>query len=120
MLPGGGRVIAEVARAGHRACVSARASGVGAVGPISPQPTTCAPSAARLRDQLDCAALKKVLSVSARELRGAAGESGRLGPGLAPRAQPVRPGGVVGFLGVVGGAWAASPARDCSKELDRS
>ncbi len=110
----------EIARTGRGACVSAHASGVVAFGPVLAQRAALAPTPTSSRDQLDCAALKKVLNVTARELRGVADESGRLGLGLAPRSQPVRPGEVVGFLEVVGGAWAASPARDCSKELDRS
>lgn len=108
---------AEIARTGRGACVFAHASGVGAFGPVPPRVASIAP---RAQSRLDSAPLKKVLSVSARELRGVADEPGRLSLGLSPVAQIVAPGGPVGFFGVVGGAWAAAPARDCAKELDRS
>lgn len=110
---------AELAREGRGACVSTHASGVGAFGPVPPQRALLAPRAPRPRSELDSAPLKKVLSVSARELR-MADESEWLSPGLSPRSRPVRHDRVVGFLGVVGGAWVATRDRDCSKELDRS
>lgn len=107
--------MAEIARRRRGVCVTAHASGVGAFGPL---PADVAPPAAIF--PLDSARLKKVLSVSARELCGAADEPGRQSPRLSLRARLRDGDGVVGFLGVVGGACAASPARVYSKELNRS
>lgn len=71
---------------------------------------------------LDSEPSKKVLSVSARELRGALDEVGQpgVGLGLPGFADLVAPDGKVGILGVVGGARAATQDRDCAKDLDAS
>lgn len=84
-------------------------------------PTTKAPSQGPL-SELDSGPRNKVLSVSARELCAGSEEPGRPldEPGLSRDALFVRPDGVVGFLGVVAGAWAGALHRDCAKNIDRS